>query len=83
MPLFSADATIFKKKIAHENMKKMPSKVAHNRPQFFFRTALSCPYGQKLKIHIGNWAETPSVLSTLCFKPYPSSELYKSLYKGF
>ena len=22
---------------AHENMKKMPSKVAHNRPKFFFQ----------------------------------------------
>ena len=37
MQLFSADATILKKKIAHENIKKQPSKVAHNRPQFFFQ----------------------------------------------
>ena len=35
MQLFSADATIFLKN-AHENMKK-PSKVAHNRPKFFFQ----------------------------------------------
>ena len=28
MPLFSADTTMFKKKIAHENMKKPASKVA-------------------------------------------------------
>ena len=25
--------------------------------QFFFSTALSCPYDQELKKHIGNWAE--------------------------
>ena len=38
MQLFSADATIFKKKkkIGPENMKKPPSKVAHNRPRPFF-----------------------------------------------
>ena len=40
MQLFSADATIFKKKIKKkivpENMKKTPSKVAHNRPRPFF-----------------------------------------------
>ena len=35
MLLFSEDATIFKKKIAHEIMKRLPSKVAHNRPNFF------------------------------------------------
>ena len=39
--LFSADATILSKDIsnsffAHENMKKPPSKVAHNRPRPFF-----------------------------------------------
>ena len=33
MQLFNADTTIFKKKNAHENMKKMLSKVAHNQPQ--------------------------------------------------
>ena len=49
-------------------MKKTPFKVAHNRPNFFsnyISTALSCPYGQKLKIKIGNWAEAPSVIYTL------------------
>ena len=35
MQLFSADTTIFKKKIANENIEKLPSKVAHNRPNFF------------------------------------------------
>ena len=34
MQLFSAEATISKKKyFAYENMKKTPSKVAHNRPK--------------------------------------------------
>ena len=39
MQLFCVvDATIFKKKIfAPENVEKPPSKVAHNRPQFFFQ----------------------------------------------
>ena len=32
---------------------------------FFFSTALSCPYDKKLKIHIRNRAEAPSVLFTL------------------
>ena len=50
---------------AHDNIEKLSSKVAHNRPKLFFSTALSCPYGQKLKIHIGNWAEHP-LLYLLC-----------------
>ena len=25
-------------------------------------TSLSCPYGPKLKIHVGNWAEATSVI---------------------
>jgi hypothetical protein len=40
MQLFSADATRFQKKIKlffdPENMKKLLSKVAHNRPPIFF-----------------------------------------------
>ena len=49
-------------------MKKPSSKVAHNSYSFIFSlTALSCPYGQKMKLHIGIWAETPSVISTLLF----------------
>ena len=47
MQLFSADATIFKKKsnqfFAHENIKKKHSKVAHNRPLFFFQYWPGCP----------------------------------------
>ena len=43
MQLFSAEAKVFSKffkKISDpKNMKKPPSKVAHNRPQFFFSTA--------------------------------------------
>ena len=40
MKLFSADSTMFSKKIffAPENMKNPPTKVAHNRPNFFFST---------------------------------------------
>ena len=34
MQLFSAEATTYKK-IAHENIKNTPSKVAHNQPNFF------------------------------------------------
>ena len=49
--------------------KKLLSKAAHNRPNFF-SNALSCPYGQKLKIHIGNWAEAPSVISTYIYSQY-------------
>ena len=49
MQLFSADAGVFKKKIniffAPENMKKPPSKVAHNRPTNFFFSVL--PTGPK------------------------------------
>ena len=41
MQLFSADTTMFLKEtlkfFACENMKKPASKVAHNRPQFFFQ----------------------------------------------
>ena len=32
MQLFSADAIVFLKKIDPENMKQLPSKVAHNPP---------------------------------------------------
>ena len=54
-----------------------PMKTWKNRAQklliihnwIFPLTALSCPYGQKLKIHIENWSEAPSVLSTLYLLP--------------
>ena len=45
MQLFSAEATIFfrikVKKIDDENFKKLPSKIAHNRPNSFFFSVLS------------------------------------------
>ena len=54
MQLFSADATMFFKEnlrnifFAPENMKKTPSKVAHNRPRpFFFITGLAAQTAQK------------------------------------
>ena len=37
MQLLSADAEMVSKNFAPENMKKPPSKVAHNRPNFFFQ----------------------------------------------
>jgi hypothetical protein len=49
MQLVSADATIFSNEksdlfLAHENIKKRASKVAHNRPQTFFSQYWSgCP----------------------------------------
>ena len=50
MQIFSADAEVFSNKILNffcpENMKKPPSKVAHNRPQFFLCTG---PAAQKAK----------------------------------
>ena len=47
-------------------MKKQPSKVAYfSLIEEFSLTALSCPYGPKLKIHVENWAEEHSVISTL------------------
>ena len=53
MQLFSADAIVFskkKKKIVPENMKKTPSKVAHNRPPTFFMYWPSCPNGPETEI---------------------------------
>ena len=37
MQLFNADAQIFF--FAHKKLKKLPSKVAHNRPRFFLGLA--------------------------------------------
>jgi hypothetical protein len=56
MQLFSADATIFKKKIkksfAPENMKKTNSKVVHNRPQFFFSVLPTSPKPAQISIFV-------------------------------
>jgi hypothetical protein len=53
MQVFSADATIFKKKIelffAPENIKKKTSKVAHNWPPIFFQYCQ--PAQNQLKSH--------------------------------
>ena len=45
MQFFSAQATTFSKKnfFAHENMKKVPSKVAHNWPQIVFSVLARMP----------------------------------------
>ena len=43
MQPFRADATILKKKFAHENMKKTFSKVAHGRPKLFFSVNVNRP----------------------------------------
>ena len=47
MQLFSADAIVFSKKFEKkfdpENMKKLPSKVAHNRPPTFFYVLAQLP----------------------------------------
>ena len=37
---------------------------------FFSLAALSCPYGQKLKIHDGNWAVAGSTLCYIYFVLY-------------
>jgi len=51
--LFSADATMFS--IAPENMKKLPSKVAHNRTKIiFFSTGPSAQMAQKQKSRTTN-----------------------------
>jgi hypothetical protein len=55
MQLVSADANnILKKNLtfffAHENMKKPPSKVAHNWSRFFFQYRPGCPNGPKTEI---------------------------------
>ena len=55
MQLFSLDATIVLKKnnvffFVPENMKKPPSKVAHNRPPTFFMYWPGCPNGPETEI---------------------------------
>ena len=54
MQLFSVRYNVFKKKTFFdpENMKKLPSKVAHNRSKFiFFSTDLADQMVQKQKAH--------------------------------
>ena len=52
MPLFSADTKMFQKKISHENMKKTASKVAHNRPKFFFSVMPTGPNPAQISISV-------------------------------
>ena len=57
MQLFSMDTIVFsKKKIEFlfdlKNMKKTPSKVAHNRPQLFLCTGPAAQTAQKQKSRI-------------------------------
>ena len=53
MELLSAEAIVFSKEIWKkfdpENMKKRPSKVAHNQSPNLFMNWPSCPTGQKQK----------------------------------
>ena len=50
MQLFSADATIFLKKKSYENVKKLPSKNAHNWPPFFFSVLPTVPKPAQISI---------------------------------
>ena len=55
MQLFSADAIVFSKKFVilffdPENMKKKPSKFAHNQPQTFFMYWPGCSNGPQTEI---------------------------------
>ena len=53
MHLFSADTPLLKRNqsfFLHENLKKLPSKVAHNQPNFFFQYCQ--PAQNQLKSHI-------------------------------
>ena len=62
--IFSVYASIFLTKFKTCFWKKAQKfLIVHN--WIFPFTALNCPYGQKVKIHVGNWSEAPSVLSTL------------------
>ena len=39
--------------------------IASDVNDFIPLIILSCPYGPKLKIHVGNWTEALSVISNL------------------
>jgi hypothetical protein len=53
MKLFSANASVLKKKkIDPENMKKPPSKVAHNRPPTFFYVQAWLPKRPRNRNHV-------------------------------
>jgi hypothetical protein len=55
MQLFTAGATIFLKKnlkFAPENMKKLLSKVAHNRPKTFFSVLPTSPKSAQISYSV-------------------------------
>ena len=55
MHFFSADARVFSKKknnFAPENMKKTPSKVAHNRPTHFFFSIATGPKSAQITFSV-------------------------------
>ena len=54
MQLFSADATMFLDLfiLGPENMKKLPSKVAHNRPKFIFSVLPTGPKPAQISIFV-------------------------------
>ena len=63
MQLFSADATLFKKKL-----EKLPSKVAHNRPRPLYFTVQPRPtaHSPELIFHImKSWDQTSVLLSVI------------------
>ena len=51
-----------KKKFAHENIRKPPSKIAHNRPQtFIHNTGAAAQTNPELIFHIINMSQDSSV----------------------
>jgi hypothetical protein len=89
MQLFSADTQILKKN-AHENIKKLPSKVAHNQPNFFISTANRPKTSPNLNFcsiknahratYVANTAlyvvRRPGLLSLLCYLVLYWTELW-------
>ena len=55
MHFFSADAIIFFKEkyfFGHENMKKLPSKVAYSTAKLFFSVVMTGPKPTKISNHV-------------------------------
>ena len=76
MQLFSADATMFSKKIffAHKKLKKPPSKVAHNRPKPFISQP-SPTHSQQPKINF-SYHKNSVVLADQLTLFYPGGRLF-------
>jgi hypothetical protein len=64
---------------AHENMKKPPSKVAHNRPQFFFQYWPGCPNQPRIGFLYYNYV--PRLICLLIYGIY-LSDLFSVLAKN-